>query len=57
MNVEEIVDELVQEHEAIVSRTNRPKYLVYLDGIEYKLKSDEELVDFYKHFKCMEKYT
>ncbi|AGG57879.1 hypothetical protein VPBG_00107 [Vibrio phage helene 12B3] len=55
--IEDIVDDLTRNYGATVSRIKSPKWLVYLDEVEYKLISDEDLVDFYKHFCGMLKYS
>ena len=55
--ISDIVDDLVRNYGASVTRISAPKYIVYLDEVEYKLKSDEELLDFYEHFCGMLKYS
>ena len=55
--VEDIIDDLIRNYNASVTRVRSPKYIIFLDEVEYKLKSDEELVDFYKNFYGMLKYS
>lgn len=55
--IEDIIDDLTRNYGASVTRIKSPKYLVYLDEVEYKLKSDDQLVDFYKNFCGMLKYS
>lgn len=55
-NIDNIIYELTNDWDAIISVLKGNKRIVFINEVEYEFSSDEQLEDFYKAFKNMNKY-
>ena len=55
--VQQIVEDLTINHDAVVTFTKSPKFIVFVNGVEYVIKDQESLVNFYNSFKEVFKYS
>lgn len=55
-NIDEIIEELTDKWDAIVSLSKGGKRIIFLNDVEYTINNDEQLLDFYRNFCGMNKY-
>lgn len=55
-NIDEIIKDLTDKWGATVSLIKGNKRIIFLNDVEYEINNDEQLLDFYSGFECMNKY-